>query len=243
MIGKFFTGCVLVLVSMAIEVTAGADARVTLIEGVAYINRKTGDKWKPLRLNMSLRVDDQVKTDEETLVEITYSHGVVVRLDEQTLCSMKKATDVHIATTVSRGNVWVNMKKLVSTGRTFEVSTPTAVAAIRGTVFQLESHDDSTADVAVYDGQVAVGLSDSGRKRVEEEKKSESFGPQEVPGPHEIPGPFEVTLDQWRDIVAGQRITVRKDGRFAIADFDPEKEVNAFIQKNRALDARIKGAR
>lgn len=242
MIGRFFSGCAFVFVSLVVNITAGADAKVTLIEGVAHFQRKNSDNWKKLRLNMPLRVDDQVKTDEETLVELTYSHGVVVRLDEQTLCSIKKVTDVHVATTVFSGNVWVNMKKLVSTGRTFEVSTPTAVAAIRGTVFQLQSHSDSTADVAVYVGKVAVGLSDSGRKRVEEEK-SESLEPQEVPGPHEVPGPFEVTLDQWRDIVAGQRITVRKDGRFAIADFDPEKEVNAFIQRNRALDARIKGAR
>lgn len=243
MIVRLYVGCILVLASMVMETAAGADAKVTLIEGVAQINRKTDENWKPLRLNMPLRAEDQVKTGEETLVEVTYSHGVVVRLDELTLCSIKKVTEVHVATTVSQGNIWVNMKKIVSTGHTFEVSTPTAVAAIRGTVFQLQSHVDSTADVAVYDGKVAVGLSESGRKRVEKEKESGSLEPQEIPGPHEIPGPFEITLDQWRDIVAGQRITVRKDGYFAIVDFDPEKEVNAFIQKNHALDARIKGAR
>lgn len=240
---SLFTGSVLLLINLAAVVHAEADARVTLIEGSAQTWRKKNDQWKPLRLNMPLKADDQVKTDAETLVEITYNQGVVVRLDENTHCSIRQASKVHVSTSVSRGNIWVNMKKIASSGRSFEVSTPTAVAAIRGTVFELQSRSDSTTDVAVFDGKVAVGLSIAGKKRVEAEKASFPE-PHEVPGPHEIPGPYEVTLDQWREVVAGQRITVLKNGRFAVSDFSPEKEdAAAFVKKNRALDAYIEGAR
>ena len=67
--------------------------------------------------------------------------------------------------------------------------------------------------------------------------------PQEVPGPTEVPGPFEVTLDQWRTIVAGQRISIRSNGTYATTSFDLQKQLDAFIEKNRTLDASIKGAR
>ena len=243
MINNLIAGCALILLLLTSFVSAAAAARVTLIEGTAEIFRPKKDQWKPLRVNMPLRVNDQIKTGTETLVEITYKQGVIVRLDEQTHCCVKKASDIHVSTSVSKGNVWVNMKRLASSGRTFEVSTPTAVAAIRGTIFQVQSLNDSTADVAVYDGKVAVGLSDAGKARVAADKGNPSEEPHEVPGPYEIPGPFEVTLDQWREIVAGQRITVRKDGRFAITDISPEKEESRFEKKNRAIDAHIEGAK
>ena len=135
------------------------------------------------------------------------------------------------------------MKKLSSVGREFDVSTPTAVAAIRGTIFQMQALPDSSANVAVFDGKVAVGLSDDGRKRIAPATTGEREAPHEIPGPHEVPGPYEVTLDQWRTIVAGQRIKVRADGKFSTESFDLQKQLDAFIEKNRALDSAIKGAR
>ena len=56
--------------------------------------------------------------------------------------------------------------------------------------------------------------------------------PHEVPGPTEVPGPYEVTLDQWRTIVAGQRISIRPNGTFATIKFDPTQQLDAFIEKN-----------
>ena len=143
---------------------------------------------------------------------------------------------------VPKGNVWVNMKKLSSVGKHFEVTTPTAVAAIRGTVFQMQSMADSSTEVAVFDGKVAVGLSDEGKERAGAGKKEQAGKPHEVPGPTEVPGPYEVTLDQWRTIVAGQRISIRANGRYATTTFDIKKKLDAFVEKNRALDALIKDA-
>lgn len=219
-----------------------AEAKITRIEGSAQIMKKGTPSWKSARLNMPLQIGDQLAADQESLVEITYRHGAIMRLGEQSTCSIKKAGDASVSTSVPRGNVWVNMKKLSSVGREFDVSTPTAVAAIRGTIFQMQALPDSSVDVAVFDGKVAVGLSDDGKKRVQMPQEV-SGAPHEVPGPTEVPGPYEVTLDQWRTIVAGQRISIRSDGKFSTESFDLQKQLDAFIEKNRALDAQIKGAR
>ena len=222
---------------------ADAAAKITRIEGAAQIMKKSADTWRPARLNMPVQIGDRLATDVESLIEITYRHGAVLRLGELSKCSIRQVSDDAVSTSVPQGNVWVNMKKLSSVGRQFDVSTPTAVAAIRGTIFQLQALPDSSAEVAVFDGKVAVGLSDNGKKRVHSLETVENGGPIEVPGPTEVPGPYEVTLDQWRTIIAGQRISIRSDGRFSTESFDLKKKLDAFVEKNRALDSEIKGAR
>jgi hypothetical protein len=159
------------------------------------------------------------------------------------------------------GSVWVNMRKLIATGKQFEVATPTAVAAIRGTVFDFSYTPDSATYVNVFEGKVAVGPSDSLKKQLEqgkkqetkkqdtakqEEKKQETKKQEakkehvEVPGPEEIPGPYEVSLEQWLTIVAGQKISVRKDGKFAKEKMDmAAAEKEKFVKKNLALDKEL----
>ncbi|MBN1578972.1 MAG: FecR domain-containing protein [Chitinispirillaceae bacterium] len=226
-----------------LTVSAQPEAKITRIEGSAQVLKNGAASWKVARLNTALQIDDQLKSDAESLVEITFRHGAIMRLAENSVFSIKKSTDVKVSTAVPRGNVWVNMKKLSSSGHHFNVATPTAVAAIRGTVFQMQSLPDSSADVTVFDGKVAVGLSEEGKKRTHVADRKIAEAPHEVPGPTEVPGPFEVTLDQWRTIIAGQRISIRSNGTFTTTDFDLNKRLDAFIEKNRALDAKIKDAR
>ena len=111
------------------------------------------------------------------------------------------------------------------------------MASIRGTVFDMKSAVDSSMDVSVYDGRVAVGPSKGLNKRLSGGKKEIAGEPQEVSGPEEIPPPFEVTLEQWKMIVAGQRISVRADGKYATSEFDLQSDIDSFVQKNRFLDS------
>ena len=236
--------CIIIAVIMGwwFTVSAQPEAKITRIEGSAQVLKNGSSSWKTARLNMPLQVDDQLKSGSESLIEVTYHHGEIMRLAENTTFSIKKSSTGAVSTRIPKGNVWVNMKKITSSAREFDVTTPTAVAAIRGTIFQMMSLPDSSADVAVFDGKVAVGLSDEGKKRAHLPEQSFEE-PHEVPGPTEVPGPYEVTLDQWRTIVAGQRISIRANGTFATTEFDLNKQLSAFIQKNRALDAEIKGVR
>jgi hypothetical protein len=232
-----FTMCALT----AAVIFAEPDATVTRIEGKALLCKNGTAVWRDARLNMPLQPGDQLKSGAESLVEITYRRGAIMRLDENSICSIKKSSETAVSTSVPKGNVWVNMKKLTAAGTDFDVSTPTAVAAIRGTVFQMQSLPDSSADVAVFDGKVAVGLSDEGKKRTLPPENSIST-PHEIPGPTEVPGPYEVTLDQWKTILAGQRISIHSNGTYATSPFQLKEKFDTFVEKNRALDNEIKGA-
>ena len=179
------------------------------------------------------------------LVERMRAQGVRVTAPRRAIAQVLESADEKtVKTHNTLGNVWVNMQK-ISRKRSFEMSSPTAVAAIRGTVFQMQTESDSSTQVRVFDGKVDVGPSAALKKRLDADKPEETppqpGDPNEVPGPQEIPGPYEVSLEQWHAIVAGQMISVRSDGKFASEDFDVDEAADdAFVKKNLELDEKLR---
>ena len=230
------------LCTMVSLVNAQSVAKITTFEGVVQVMKKGAADWRAAKPGTALEVGDQVYAHEESFAEIRYSIGTVLRMDEKTKITIEASSSGTVKTKSPLGNVWVNMRKLVVTGKEFQMSTPTAVAAIRGTVFDMSCVPDSASYVAVFEGKVAVGPSDDLKKKLELEKKKtvKTEKPVEVPGPEEIPGPYEVSLEQWRTIVAGQKIAVRTDGKFAQEKMDMQAaEKEKFIKKNLALDKEL----
>jgi ferric-dicitrate binding protein FerR (iron transport regulator) len=217
-------------------------ARIANFEGAVSVMKKGAADWRNAKPGTPLDMGDQVFTHEESFAEIRYAAGAVLRMDEKTKVTIESSTEKTVRTKSAIGSVWVNMKKLITTGKQFEVSTPTAVAAIRGTVFDMSCVPDSATYVSVFEGKVAVGPTDSLKKKLELEKKkaARTEQPVEVPGPEEIPGPYEVSLEQWRTIVAGQKISVRSDGKFAQEKIDMKAaEKEKFVKKNQELDKEL----
>lgn len=232
----------LVLLGFLVPVVSAQEsvAKITMVEGTASMLRPHGKKWRPVRPGLSLGVGDQVYTQPESFLEIRYKSGAVLRLDESTKITIEHSSEQASHTRTGLGNVWVNMRKMAgSGGHDFEVSSPTATAAIRGTVFHMATDQDSTSSVAVYNGKVAVGPNATAKDTTATPSKPFT-PPTEVPGPEEIPGPYEVSLETWTTIVAGQRISVRKDGMFAKESFEVEKKSNdAFVERNKKLDREL----
>ncbi len=233
-----------IIVSVGITEASESVARVTRVEGKASLMRTAWEEWRELRPNTPLRVGDQVYTREESFVELRYTGGEILRMNENSKITIRHADGMATKNYNGVGQIWVNMKKVASKGNEFEVSSPTAVAAIRGTVFKMDTREDSSTDVSVYDGKVEVGPSDELKKKQEEEKQKKQSPPPggvtEVPGPEEVPGPYEVPLETWRMIVSGQMISVRSDGTFAQEQFDVAASAeDAFVKKNMELDAQI----
>ena len=227
---------------LAISLLASAApvATISRIEGNGSVLRKGSTDWRPARPSMPLEIGDQIYTREESFVELRYQNGAVVRMDEKSKITIEYCADGTIKSRSSIGAVWVNMKKLTTATKSFEVSSPTATAAIRGTIFELSSAKDSSTSVAVYDGKVAVGPTDDLKNKIKQEKKEAKVEePQEVGGPEEIPGPYEVPLETWQTIVAGQQISIKSDGKFAKEPIDTAT-ANAFTRKNERLDKEIK---
>lgn len=215
-------------------------ARIKRVEGKISIMREGAEKWRDAKVNTVLKKGDQLYTREESFAEIVYTTGAVLRMDENTKIVVETITEKGHKTATPIGNIWVNMKKLLSKNSEFELRSPTATAAIRGTVFQMTTDKDTTTDVSVFKGKVAVGPGSKHETKTGEKKTIPSKQRYEVQGPTEVPGPYEVTLEHWRMIVSGQRISVNKEGKYSQDEFDFGKvKDDDFVKKNLELDKEL----
>jgi hypothetical protein len=241
---KFSRGALIVGVALVVAAPRPAPApaigSISFLLGAAndvtvqHLGEKT---WLPAKMKMSILGGDRVQTQAESRCEIKLLDGSVVRIGEKTLFdfSQSKASrsGKSVSASVAQGKVWANVTKLKGSKDKFEVKTPTAVCAIRGTVVRMDA--DSTTRVAVYQGNVDVGPTDSLRSVIQQERRPGP--PQQVPGPTQVPGPFQVSLEQWVRLVQGNQLEVRRDGRYAVTPINTlaERQVD-WIQWNLQRD-------
>jgi hypothetical protein len=97
---------------------------------------------------MLLNEGDKIKSSSDTYARVNYNDGAQVRIREHTLMELRAETLRLLI-----GDVWVQM---VKRGNTFEVHTPSVVAGVRGTRFEVKTEYSGDSRVAVAEGLVAV---------------------------------------------------------------------------------------
>lgn len=179
---------------------------VTYVEGKAVIIPKNSTAAAKLAANTVVYPGDVIRTDSDGRVEIIINREAVVRLDNNTKLTIEKfreSAEAKGATSLqfSAGTLWTKVRKFADRVSRFQLELPTAIAGVHGTTYQTSVEDDSSSEVKVYDGEVAV-------------KNRPSMESEEAAGPHEVEGPHEVSMDEWVQIVRSmQRITVDKNGQ------------------------------
>jgi hypothetical protein len=210
--------------------------------GSVEVSAARAPGWKAAKPGIKLFANDSMRTAEESTAEIRWANGGILRVAEQSAIAITGASDAtsrKSGATVLSGKVWANMKKITSTGTEFGVSTPTATAAVRGTIFRVDMAADSATDVLVYEGKVAVKPADSIAQG--DSRNMDSTARHEVQGPSEVEGPAEVSLEEWVTIVAGQQIHVERTGSFKTWQFDRKKDkLDKWVHYNLKQDAQIK---
>jgi ferric-dicitrate binding protein FerR (iron transport regulator) len=187
---------------------------------------------------MEVRRGDRIKTAKEARCEIKLNDGSVIRIGENSdfdfqQSNLSKSTR-QVEAGLSFGKIWAVVTKWANPKDQFTVKSPTAVCAVRGTIYRMEA--DSTTRVAVYDGQVDVGPTDDLRRQLQQQQRP--LGPpQRIPGPTQVPGPYQVSLEQWERLVQGYQIEVRNNGRYAKTQIDSTAEAQVdWIRWNQERD-------
>jgi len=219
--------CALLLsANMAMAVQIG---KISYVEGDAFLLEK--GKEKPLKVNQKIDLGDQIRTGTESVCEVTYTKGTVVRIGEKSEVKLS-GTEVASNINVSQGKVWANVQKLAS-GQ-FRVTTPVATAAVRGTVFRVDAAQDSSSTVALYEGKVDVGPADTTKIKPEAQATS-NWGP-----PVEVSGPYEVSMETWIHLNPGKEINVRWGGKYATKEISAEQDKqDKWITFNKKRDESV----
>ena len=213
---------------------------VTYVEGKACVTKKDAAAPVELTANSLVYPGDVLKTGATGRVELIINRESVVRMKENTELTIEAFRNMakkegKTSLNFSIGSVWSKMKKFKDSISRFELELPTAIAGVHGTVYNTTVNSDQSAEVKVYEGEVAV----SGSKK-QEEKAPVPGALHEIGPPREIAGPHEVSMEEWTLIVRSmQLITIDKQGVPSDAtDFQKSAE-DDWEQWNEERDKRI----
>lgn len=186
------------LISMALLIafSAPAAARETLsiksLQGEVAVS-EDGENWLPAEPGSEFLIAEggYIKTgpNSQALVRWTMGHAVKV-YDNANIKIEKLLTRGNMEETllsVSKGKVFATVNRLMSTESRFDVKTPVAVAAVRGTGYYLDVGEKGQTTIIMQDGSLDIihggktYLLDADKGAIIEskDKAPESFDPSE----------------------------------------------------------------
>jgi phage tail protein X len=218
---------------------AATQGVVTYVEGDVMLTPKGGKTKQKCLPNTLVYPGDVVQTAANGRVEIIVNRETVIRVRENTRLAVDEFRDAEKNEGKTRmgfslGSVWAKMKKFKDKMSRFELELPTAIAGVHGTVYQASVDKDSSAEVKVYAGEVAV------KNNPAMTSGSANAGVGEVSGPGVVGGPSEVSMDQWVSIVHDmQKIRIDKKGKPKAVESFKKNEADSWEQWNSERDKRI----
>lgn len=194
--------------------------------GELSVKNQNIKEWKNLDEGDPVSVGDTLKTGIESRCEIILNDGSSIRLSEKTEYVVSEYSicdnQVIFSANLLIGEAWNNVYREDKTARDFKVKTPIAVAAVIGTIYKSE-YDGKESKFSVLKGKVKVDLNKQKKKELNIQAKSSYSAPKASLGPKQIAAPFEVSLKDWMQIVKGETLAVRQDGRYAKSKFNVEQ--------------------
>jgi hypothetical protein len=144
-------------------------AKADKISGRVEVQRHARGEFSALTEAGVIQTCDVVRTGADGIAEFKWTDGTRWKVMPNTQITVKKATYNMVKKSdqrqldLSAGKVFIRIMKSLAPSSKFEVETPTAVAAVRGTIFSVEVVNGKT-EVAVFKGQVKVTTGDDANK-------------------------------------------------------------------------------
>ncbi len=144
------------VLSLLLSVNLFADsAKIKYMIGEVRVKQVSAQKgWTALTMKMALQEKDIIRTGNQAYCEIELPDGSTTKILENSILELRNfpdPADDSMNLFTGLGKFYFKVKKLLK--RQFKVSSPVAVAAIRGTEFLVINTGDKT-DLLVQDGTV-----------------------------------------------------------------------------------------
>jgi hypothetical protein len=209
------------------------------------IKRAGTDTWIPAAVKMTLQPGDTIKTGPNTTTTITFFEGSTVELEPSTEITVAElgisdtgATTIHL--TQILGQTVSRVERLTGTESSFEISTPAAIAAVRGSSMIVtvaasgrtivgNEHGDIRIIVAGTEYTISPGY----QRTIDPGQRPSAEYPIPPPGGYPPPpqAKLEVTLQASpAEVCAGGVITytytLRNTGGFSFNDIAASSDVS-----------------
>ncbi|MFA6092584.1 MAG: FecR domain-containing protein [Elusimicrobiota bacterium] len=137
------------------------DARLTQVEGEVTVYSQDEKDGLPGQTEMPLESGDRIVIGANSRAELALDDQSIVELGPRSTFTLESLREDETRFFLELGSLSAKIRSLLS-GRVLRVRTPTAVAAVRGTEFAVESEEGRT-HVGVFDeGRVSVSGTDDG---------------------------------------------------------------------------------
>ncbi len=205
---------------------------ITFLEGEARVKKAREAEWSPAGPNMILWQNDQIRVLAKSRAELILDNQTVLRLSENTWLTIQNLEEETASQKetgrmqLSLGKLWTRTAKLFNPSSRYDVTTPTAIAGVTGTVYLVKVADDKTTSIQVFQGAVNVYNPFPPAKPSLPGQRTQLGQPQEVTGPVEVPGPTAISREEWTKIILRQfqQITVTERDISRPISFDMQKE-------------------
>ena len=153
-----------ILLSISTEILAQEQieelaASLTVLNNGVEVRRSDTVNWIPIRLEAIIGVGDTIRTDETgTASIIFFADGIETDIQPQTVYHIERfeGSDkrFNISVEVLAGQTLQRINRALDAGSNYEVNTPGASLAARGTEFAIRVEDDGRSSMLVFDGIV-----------------------------------------------------------------------------------------
>jgi len=216
---------------------------ITFLKHPVVIKKDAKGPYKKALVNMTLDSKDRIEVKNGGSVELMMSQGRVIRLDEGSTLSVDTLKrDEQKKSAIGKfklflGRLWGKVLRAKSRRKKeMYVSTPTLVAGVRGTAYDLKLKRDQSTVIKVFEGEVEIYNP--------LQKMPESGIIKDFKKPYRVQGPHRITEKEWNEILLRQyqQVIVTKEGISKPISFDYEKERKTeWIKWNEERDLRLSG--
>jgi len=150
--------CVFICCSFVFSANAKVVAAISTLKGLVMVKPAGSRKYIPAYKGQMLKNGEWLKTTDGVFVAIVFLDGSNIKIQQQTEVKITSyrmtAKDLKTTLDMSKGQAWSNVADQGAGGE-FTIATPTAVASVKGTEFDLEFNEDSGESIlTVMSGEV-----------------------------------------------------------------------------------------
>lgn len=116
--------------------------KTTFVFGSALFRKSPSDAWEILIVGQELKNGYEVKTENNSQVDIRFHGSMAIKISENTSIKLDDMTVKQMLLMINRGNVFGKFEKLFK-DYSINIKTPTTIAAVRGTELGFEIDEEA----------------------------------------------------------------------------------------------------
>ena len=144
----------MVMLVAAADALAAPAAEIFSLEGKGEFREARELEWRPVSVKLSLFPTNFVRTLDQSKMAILFTDRTQMRLGQNSVMQIKEVAsgpDTKTVVDLKQGRSWTQSK---TTPRGLVMETPSALAAIRGTDWEMVVDEEGRATLSVFSGEV-----------------------------------------------------------------------------------------